>query len=203
MVGNKKVARVTPARKNKRAAHKKKKTAKRKAPARLKPAGVRVDRTKSTAEVASIFSVINRTVQGWVRRGCPHDKGVGPVGNRFDESEVAAWLKSQHIDTCKPGRPIEGDSKDLQAARLRKENALAAKYELEVERIRKTLLDANEVKSAVLSLITVTRDKMLTLASSIAPLFPGIAAELEVEIHRRVKEHLFDLSNTEILRSRS
>jgi phage terminase Nu1 subunit (DNA packaging protein) len=76
---------------------------------------------------------------------CPHSRRAR---NKIllDTAEVLAWMR-KHKLSGNAGRPAaETKDKDLAQARLRKENALASKYELHVAQARGELMDANDIE---------------------------------------------------------
>ncbi|MEA2707677.1 MAG: Phage packaging protein Nu1, partial [Phycisphaerales bacterium] len=50
------------------------------------------------------FGVDRSTVKRWIARGMPCDRSGKGKRNRFNESEVAAWLEANHL-TGRVGRP--------------------------------------------------------------------------------------------------
>lgn len=153
----------------------------------------KADRIAPTQEVADEFDVSARTVHEWVKNGCPCKRGV--KGNRFNLSEVAAWKKANNI-TGEPGRPTSQESPDIEAAKLRKENALASKYELQVEKERGRLVDVSVAKAAGVSVVTTAKGKLTGLAAAIAPQLQGLdAAEIQTLLGNRIEEILNDLSS--------
>jgi phage terminase Nu1 subunit (DNA packaging protein) len=95
------------------------------------------------------------------------------------------------------GRPVSVNaSPDLDAARLRKENALAEKYELQVERERGELLVAERVERDWLQSAQVIRNKLIGLPASVAPQLEGMtAAEMQTLLETRVNEILNELAD--------
>ena len=151
------------------------------------------ERTATTGSVAVEFDVNARTVHEWVARGCPCTRK--PRGNLFNVGEVAKWKTENHI-TGEPGRPTEKNSADLDAAKLRKENALASKYEIQVARERGLLVELEDVKQQWMQRVTTTKSKFLGLPASIAPRLEGLnAAAIQGELERAVLEILNDLAD--------
>lgn len=134
-------------------------------------------------------------LRDYVIKGAPHDKGGKGRPNKFDPAEVLTWMKSEGL-TGKVGRPsLTQDSPDLEAARLRKENALAAKYELQVARERGLLVPADDVKRDWTSKVTTAKNKFVGMAAIITPLLEGRdAAERQTIIEGRIYEILTELS---------
>jgi phage terminase Nu1 subunit (DNA packaging protein) len=102
------------------------------------------ERTIGRDELAEILGVHPETIGRYDREGAPHT--VRNRRNCYNEAEYKAWC-DVNGKTLVQGRPIEGDSPDLEKARLRKENALAAKYEIQVARERGLLVPVDEVRA--------------------------------------------------------
>jgi hypothetical protein len=113
----------------------------------------------------------------------------------LNSAEVAAWKRENGI-TGEPGRPSDAtDSPDLEAARLRKENALAAKYELQVQRERGELVPVDEVKQWIGRHVTTAKNKLIGLGAGVTPLLEGRdAAERQSIIDARISEILNELA---------
>lgn len=146
----------------------------------------------SVAEVAAQLDLAEETIYRDLRAGAPHVKRGGRVS--LDIAAYAAWRKSRQR-TGKRGRPAHADSDDIRQARLRKENALAAKYELQVARERGELVAIEDVRRRWGELITTARNRLLGLGAAISPQLEGRdAAERQSIIDSRVHEILNDLS---------
>jgi phage terminase Nu1 subunit (DNA packaging protein) len=83
---------------------------------------------------------------------------------------ILSWARENGIDIhAGPGRPrLHDDSPDLEAARLRKENALAAKYELQVERERGEVVSAEDVRRNFVRIGSAFRSRMQGAVASLA-----------------------------------
>jgi len=127
-------------------------------------------RKQTVAEAAEVLSLHPETVREFIREGCPASK----QGNSFrvDAPEVAAWMKSTG-HTGKQGRPSQSDSPDLEAARLRKENALAAKYELQTARERGQLVEVEALQQWLIRNLTTTKNYMLGIPAKAVVLMVG------------------------------
>ncbi|MGB0972258.1 MAG: hypothetical protein ACPGVG_15055, partial [Mycobacterium sp.] len=160
----------------------------------LKKKSRRSPRRKQTGhEIAEVFGVNAVTVRQWSRQGLPCTRKKGKA-NLYDEAEVAAWMESKGI-TGKVGRPKEEGPKSLDAARMRKEYALARKHEIYVEREQGRLLDADEVRRQWVKQGTIFRNRMMTIGASVAVLFPDIAVELQRAIEDRIVDALNALAD--------
>jgi phage terminase Nu1 subunit (DNA packaging protein) len=149
-------------------------------------------RDKTTDDIAELFDVDESTIKRWVAQGLPCDKGGRGQHRRFDEGEVAAWLKSKNL-TGKPGRPQTEGGRELLAAKVRKENALATRYEIEVAERRGELLNRSEVERQNVQKVAALRNGLLSLSATLAPSLEGRSAEdIQGEIERaivRILEH--------------
>jgi len=127
---------------------------------------------------------------------CPHDK-LRNGQYRVDAPELTAWARERGKTWGEMGRPVSVNaSPDLDAARLRKENALAEKYELQVERERGELLVAERVERDWLQSAQVIRNKLIGLPASVAPQLEGMtAAEMQTLLETRVNEILNELAD--------
>jgi hypothetical protein len=153
------------------------------------------DRTHTAEECAEELDLSLELIRDYMQRGCPHDK-AGRRGhpNRLSPAEVTAWMKENHL-TGKPGRPSEGDSPDLERANLRKANALAAKYEIQVKRELGQLAPVEEFRQWIGERITTAKNKFIGLGAAVAPLLEGRdAAERQTIIDARVFEILDELA---------
>lgn len=150
-------------------------------------------RDKTAKEIMDVFEINRNTLQVWVRKGCPVTKSkIG--GNRFDETEVASWMKANGL-TGKAGRPVGPMSEQLMAAKLRKENAMADKHEIEVARIKGLLVEKSQNEADNVKKFTVIRNKLLGLPASVAPTITGMnAPDIERELETRIREVLTELS---------
>lgn len=121
-------------------------------------------------DAADELDLSEDTVRRDVRRGAPHSR----KGTRilFNVPEYRQWREEQGL-TGERGRPIEGDSPDLEAARLRKENALASKYELQVARERGQLVASDEVRAVGARLLTTFRNRLIGAGPALAPILEG------------------------------
>lgn len=152
-------------------------------------------RKSSSQEVADVFDVRVQTVHEWAKQGCPNDPGKGRNPARYDLPEVAAWLKENNR-TGKPGRPTDvADSPDLEAARLRKENALAAKYEFDVAERRREVVPIEEVKAIYFEEVGRAKGQLAGFPADVAAQCEGLdAAEIQGVLQIRIDQILNDLA---------
>lgn len=159
--------------------------------------GKPVTRESTVDDVSNELGVHGHTVRGWIKRPlnpCPHER-KGGRDLRFDIAEVRAWMTTNGV-TGQQGRPPGPSSANLEAAKLRKESALADKYEIQVERERGQVVPFSEVKARWVELITTAKNKLLGVPSAAAPLCVGRdAGEIQTILEDRINEALSELSN--------
>ena len=141
------------------------------------------DRTASSKAVMARFDCSQSTVSSWIRAGCPHTKEKRESGGRprtlFDLDEVAQWVKKERRNISPTGggdhssfayrqgldNPDKTAIADLdvaqQRAKLRKDLAAAEKAELELDKLKGMLLDAEDVKLGQLARIARARAVLL------------------------------------------
>ena len=145
-----------------------------------------------TAGIAETFGVDAGTVRRWRHHGCPASKQGRTV--LHDPAAVAAWRKSRGMDT-QPGNGA--GSPDLDAARLRKENALADKYELQVARERGTLIVAETEYARHAENLAGIRDRMLMIPAALSARVAGVSAvEAEGMLDRAIRDALQELAES-------
>jgi hypothetical protein len=132
------------------------------------------------------------TLRRDVKRGAPYSRDGRRI--MFNVPELLRWREAHNL-TGRRGRPAEVLSPDLAMARLRKENALASKYELQVAREKRELLPAPEVKKWIGEHIGEIRTRLLSLGDELTPSLEGRdAPERASIINERVREILTDLA---------
>lgn len=144
-------------------------------------------------DAAGELNVDPETLRRYIREGCPADHDG--KRNLVNVPEVQKWMQETgHIG--KQGRPWgTEDSPDLEAARLRKENALASKYELQTARERGELMPMSDVRSMGASAISAFRNALLGLPPKLAVMLEGrSAAERQDVIESELKHALDELS---------
>lgn len=148
------------------------------------------------AEVAALFGVTPRTVNNWMDRGCPNERG--PDGRcLFDATAVRAWrqdLKAE--ESASPGGPTDFASRaNLVKADLVRKLTQARRQELELaaERGLKDLELADTIRGAK------THDDMLAISREVCALIgsgalnPTRARAIQQslgDMRRHLKEHL-------------
>lgn len=154
-------------------------------------------RASTLEDVANELGLHGHTVRSWIKRPvnpCPHERLHGR-DLRFNVPEVKAWMTANGV-TGRQGRPAQPSSENLEAAKLRKESALADKYEIQVERDRGLLVPFSDVKARWVELVTTARNKLLALPATVAPLLAGRdAVEVQTILEQRVNEALSELEH--------
>lgn len=150
------------------------------------------------SELAEELDLNEESIRRHLRRvpAPPYSKESGPKGRlRFNAAEYQAWMDSQGL-TGERGRPSEhADSPDLEKARLRKENALAAKYELQVQRERGELVPIQDVKQWIGEHVGATRSKLIGFGAAVTPQLEGRdAAERQDILESRIRDILDELT---------
>lgn len=108
----------------------------------------------------------------------------------LNPAEVVAWMR-ENGRSGKQGRPSHAsDSPDLEAARLRKENALARRYELENARDERNLIPVNEVRQWVGENMGRAKHKLIGMASALAPRMEGMDAAERQQVIEQYVEHV-------------
>ena len=118
------------------------------------------------------LDLCEETIRRHMRVGAPSEKRGKQRFYNIDEYRT--WMASQNLtgEAVRP-RPAEGDSPDLDKANLRKANALAAKYELQVRREKRDLLSADEVKGFFTHAVSSLRSKLLNAGATVSPILEG------------------------------
>jgi hypothetical protein len=115
----------------------------------------------------------------------PHDR----EGQRcvYNAAEYRAWMDEEGLTGERGGQ--REDSADLEAARLRKENALAAKYELQVEKERGLVVDRAAYRTEWITRIAAAKNKLIGMPAQIAPALIGLdAGDIEHQLRDRVEQ---------------
>jgi len=148
-----------------------------------------IKRNDTSSDVADLFDVHEKTIrQGWVKRGCPHERREGRL--YFDAGEVAAWMQAEGV-TGKPGRPDGETSPALEAARLRKTDAMARNWELRNLVSEGQLIDLDTVTQRFGNVGASLRSSLESMGEQIAHLVVGKTATeaatiIDTETARRV-----------------
>jgi phage terminase Nu1 subunit (DNA packaging protein) len=146
-------------------------------------------------ELSDLLDIDRRTIQRWIGRGCPCDRPGRGKPNLFDEAEVVSWMEANNL-TGKIGAPV---SDTLEAAKLRKELALAEKYELQTAKEKGLLIERAAVEKSIADALAVFRNRLLGLPASLAPVLAGREVpEIESMLDERLRDFLTDLSKLSV-----
>ena len=134
----------------------------------------------------------------YVVLGAPHEKR----GNRYycDPCAITAWMKAEGY-TGDAGARIRDP--DLNAARLRKENAMANNWEIRNAELEGRLVDGDKANQWFASVARVIRNKLQSVGAQNAPVWISIptVVELQQAIDKTINESLESLSG-EVLEAR-
>ena len=155
-------------------------------------------RIQSTAEILELLDINKNTLNNWRKRGCPHDKRVGAKGARYDEAEVAAWLKSEGLGPKSVREsgviaPAFGESPKLKAE-IRKHVAMAEKYEMDVAERRGKLVSRDLVETRFANVGVAIRSSLQGMGAQLSPSIVGkSAAQIQRAIDKEVERRLSEL----------
>ena len=144
-------------------------------------------------EVAEVMGISFHTVRkDLVKRGCPAlRRGNQPA--LFNLATYRAWRERNGL-TGRTGRPKAESTVEMDEAKLRKEVALADKYELQVDRLRSQLINITDHERVCRSLTTTATRRLRRLPSEVGPVLVGLeGAAIEDALDlavRGVCEHL-------------
>lgn len=152
-----------------------------------------IAREQSTAEIAEIFDVHDKTVRAWIAEKCPASRRK----QRYflNDGEVQNWLSETKRKTT-PGRPAE--EKPPVPAELGgdKHYWLARKYRRECLLKESELIEVQGVRQWILDHVTMARNKLMGLGAAIASMLEGRdEAERQAVIDDRITEILNELSS--------
>jgi len=114
-------------------------------------------------EVARHFAVAARTVDRWVKDGCPRD----PRG-WFELSAVGRWREAR--ERARSAR----EKAPLASAEARWRMARAQAEEIRLAQLRGTLLDREDVERGRVARLVAVRRRLLALPRSAAPILAGL-----------------------------
>ncbi len=158
-----------------------------------KPKPTKIIRDADIIDAAQELDLSENTVRRDIRRGAPHGrKGRNIVLNI---PEYRAWRQEKGLSGERGRPPDHACSEDLEKARLRKENALASKYELQVARERDQLVDRAEYRGMWMQKVTAAKGKLLGLPSQEAPGLVGLeAVDIEARLRERIEQIIRELA---------
>jgi hypothetical protein len=158
------------------------------------PTKTRFVRDSGVDEAAVELDLSEDTVRRDIRRGAPHSRKQRRI--LLNVVEYQRWRQDQGL-SGERGRPPDASSGELADAKLRKENALAAKYEHQVQKDRGELIPLVDVRRWVSEQIGAAKNKLIGLGAAVTPHLEGRdAAERQKLIDDRVTEILNDLAGS-------
>ncbi len=155
-------------------------------------------RTMDAVELAEVLGVNEMTVRRYAREGMPHTAGQGKAHPaRFGPEECQAWMK-ENTRTGKVGAPATPASAAMAAAKLRKELALAERYELLVKRDKGDLVSASEIQAQFDACVQKSKDVLDTIGDGVAPLLVGLTSPAQISqiINQRITDACNQLART-------
>jgi hypothetical protein len=112
----------------------------------------------------------------------------------FDAGEVAAWMRANNV-TGDPGRPTSPGSAEFEAARIRKELAMAVNWEHRNAEIEAATVNRAEYRQHWLAQLAVIKSKVRELLLGVAVECVGIdAGEIQSLIDGRIEQIFKELS---------
>ena len=154
-------------------------------------------RRETTAQVMDIFGVSEISIRRWQKLGLPHSERGGQLF--FSAGEISAWLKEHPNLNQGPGRPKSKEGSKLAAVRLRKESALASKFEIELAQLTGELVFVRDVEEAAASVAGIVRNRLMQLPAAVSPQLVGLDAEnIETILEGRIVEILRALAEPEL-----
>lgn len=154
-----------------------------------------MNRTTNLQDLGDELDLHPNTLRRWCnlnQNAMPHDRGErGRM--LFDVAEVRAWMERTGNDGRIGRRPGYTESGTMEKARIRKESALADKYELQVSEARKVLVDRETINREWVSRVMALKNKLLGLPAIVAPACVGLdAAEIQALLDGRITDIIRD-----------
>lgn len=151
-------------------------------------------RELSIKELCEALDIHDTTARKYIRSGMPCDQKGRSY--RFDADECASWMREKKL-TGKVGRVPQEVSEELKKAQLRKLNAMADRYELELAKAKDKVVDKAEAERKNVEKFNIIRGKLLGLSVLLAPILETrSAAEVEATIERYVRDVLKELASS-------
>jgi glutaredoxin len=152
----------------------------------------------AVSDAADQIGIDPETVRVYVRDGCPHLRSGKKI--LLNVPEVLAWMKANGR-TGKQGVSAAdaelSDSPDLEAVRIRKETALAIKYEKQNEREAGVVIEVADVKRWIVDVFGTAKHKLIGMASAIAPRLEGLdGGERQVVIEKHVEQIIREIQDS-------
>lgn len=115
----------------------------------------------TTTELAQLFDVAKKTIQMWVTKGLPHEKGGEGLPNTFNSVDVLQWWLGYKTGT------------DLQSEKTRLTKEQADKIEIDNAVRRSELLRVSDVEKFLTGYVLSARAKILLIPSRLEIEVPG------------------------------
>lgn len=150
-------------------------------------------RKSSVLDAAGELGVDPETLRRYIREGAPHDSRNGK--HFVDVPEVMQWMQSNGRSGKQGIRP-DDESPDLEAVRIRKETALAEKYELQTAKERGQLIPVEATQQWLIRNLTSARNYLLGIPAKAVVLMAGRnAAEQQSILETLIREALETTAN--------
>ena len=151
------------------------------------------ERQASGQQVCEELDLTRQTLSGYVKRGCPCTKGRPGKPNLYDVGEVAAWMRQVGLTGQ---RSSHHSTDDLDAAKLRKEHAMAHNWELRNAELERRLIDFDEHLAIVRRLASTAANRLAGLPAAIAPSLVGLTAgEIQTELETQINAARAELAD--------
>ena len=157
----------------------------------------RSDRTLSREELSDELDVHPDTIKRHHSRSNPppHERRSGKCF--YNAAEYLAWMDEEGL-SGERGRPAGELPPDLEAARLRKEIALARKHELFNAREERLLIPIADVQQWIGEHIGRAKNKLIGMASALAPRLEGLdTGERQAEIEKYVEQVIGEIRDAQ------
>lgn len=151
-------------------------------------------RTQTVAQAAIELDIHERTIYRYIREGCPHNQH-GRL-RYVNAGEIQAWLKANNRTGKQGNAGSGGGSAELLAIRVRRETALAEKYEDERDERRKLLVPIGEIQFIGGTALNLFKNTLMGLPARIVPRLQGCnAGEQQEVIETEISEALRQLAD--------
>lgn len=150
----------------------------------------------SSSEMSKILGVRQHTLKSYRESGCPCVLGKDHWSWEYNAPEVIAWYLE-----WKSGGSSKKKNQDtrLDAARVRRQEALAERAEIENDVKRGELLEADTVRQVWTQHVLNVRTRLMTLPDALAPRLARMKSAQLIKDHLRqgLEDALLELSENE------
>lgn len=147
---------------------------------------------RSHAELARIFGVSANTIrQSWVPAGMP---GKSP---NFDVIAIMVWRAKYEADLRRrqPGTTARSQATELRELEIESKRLTLQRQQRIAAMEDGDMIERHRAEREIAALVSVTRERLLRVASLIEPMLPAaIAVEIRVEIEKQVRRQLLAMS---------